>query len=113
MSESLSERLERLMTERAISRKALSARAGLNETAVRDIMERNGNPTLKTLQKLATALGVDTSTLISDLTDLTEDEAELLRKFRALSATQKAIVAGVAENMVPESKREEDGGDRG
>jgi hypothetical protein len=40
MSEPLNEKLERLMSERGMSARALSRAAGLNDTAIRDLLTR-------------------------------------------------------------------------
>lgn len=50
------ESLQRAMIRRGIKAKPLAIAAGLNETAVRDVLERSNNPRVGTLIKLADAL---------------------------------------------------------
>jgi transcriptional regulator with XRE-family HTH domain len=105
MNETLSQRLERLMAARGISAKALSLKANVNETAVRDIMKRTGNPTLRTLQSLADALGVDVAVLVSDVADLSLEEAEFIRRLRELNSGQRTLVRGVADGLMTEQNQ--------
>jgi phage repressor protein C with HTH and peptisase S24 domain len=64
-NDALAERLRSLIAERNTSDRALSVRAGLNPTAVRDIMQgRSISPRSDTLQKLAKALDVPLATLL-------------------------------------------------
>lgn len=59
--------LERLMERKGLNQKALALKAGLNETAVRDIrIGRSKNPRGDTLKRLATALGVSAGTLTGE-----------------------------------------------
>lgn len=59
--------LTRLMRERRITAKALSRKAGLNPTAVRDILTgRSKNPRSSTLFGLAAALRCDVSDLVGE-----------------------------------------------
>jgi len=56
--------LERLMRTSGLNQKALALKAGLNETAVRDIrFGRSKNPRADTLDRLAVALGVSIAAL--------------------------------------------------
>lgn len=56
----ISENLTRLMDEHGIGMKPWSVKAGLGETAVRDIIKTPGrHPRFETLQRLADALGID------------------------------------------------------
>jgi transcriptional regulator with XRE-family HTH domain len=50
------ETLQRAMDRRGIKAKPLAIAAGLNETAVRDVLKRSDNPRVGTLLKLADAL---------------------------------------------------------
>jgi hypothetical protein len=51
-------RLSASVEESGVTPKRLSLIAGLNETAIRDLMERVDNPTILTVTKVAHALGV-------------------------------------------------------
>ncbi|MDR3519030.1 MAG: helix-turn-helix domain-containing protein [Azospirillaceae bacterium] len=59
-TETLAQRLERLMKAAGHSSRSLSLAAGLNATAVRDIVKgRSEHPLISTVQALAAALAVD------------------------------------------------------
>ena len=61
--------LQNFMEQHGFNMKSLSITAGLNETAVRDILRGKVNsPTYKTLNKLAIALNCNVDNLISDKT---------------------------------------------
>lgn len=53
--------LQRAMERRGIGAKPLARAAGLNETAVRDVLKRSDNPGIGTLLKIADALDVSAS----------------------------------------------------
>jgi transcriptional regulator with XRE-family HTH domain len=64
-TETLVRNLKRLMDLRGIKAPELAARAGMNPTAVYDIISGKArSPKLETVAKLATALSVTTSALI-------------------------------------------------
>lgn len=48
--------IETAMTEKGFSRRSLSAKAGLSESAIRDLLTRVDNPGIGTLRKIAEAL---------------------------------------------------------
>lgn len=52
------------MERQALSRRALSARAGIGMTAVRDLLERTANPGISTLNKVAGALSLPIEALL-------------------------------------------------
>jgi phage repressor protein C with HTH and peptisase S24 domain len=56
-------RLRNLIAERRLSMKELSLAAGLGETAVRDILERRGDPRISTLHAVAGAIGTSLAEL--------------------------------------------------
>ena len=57
------ERLERRMLDLGITRTELARRAGLNRTAVRDIIERGATPSIENFKNLATALNMTVAEL--------------------------------------------------
>lgn len=70
--------LKRLLVDKGFNNKSLSLKAGLNETAVRDILQRRKNdPRLDVLEKLATALDVAPSVLAGYSLAITLDESFL------------------------------------
>jgi len=67
MEQGLSERLLRLKRERGLSYRKIAEKAGLGETAVRDIVVgRSRSPKLETLEAIAKALNVSVSYLAAE-----------------------------------------------
>lgn len=62
----MKKRLAALMKERGHNMKSLSLAAGLSETYVREILKRNNQPTVKSLNALANELRVPTSYLMGE-----------------------------------------------
>lgn len=60
-------RLQEEMERQGLTQKALALKAGLNETAVRDILKRRSRaPRVDTLEKLAEALGTTVDSLLGE-----------------------------------------------
>lgn len=80
----LAKELKRRMAVHGLSQKGLAKRAGLNDTAVRDILSgRSKHPRQDTIQKLASALGCSVAELMDDSSGPvvkagTEDESFVL-----------------------------------
>lgn len=112
MTESTQEKIERLMKARGFSQKALSRAAGLNETAVHDLLKRHDSVRLSSLIGIAQALGVDVSYLVSDVADLESHEAELVRLMRQMTPEQQRVVLAMVETIAPAAPRKEPGDDQ-
>lgn len=88
----IAENLEALMRAKGLNRTSLAIKAGLGKTAIRDIVERSGNPTQRTLYKLAAALDVPTWVLTEpDGPQLFADE--LIREVLDLRPDERAAAA--------------------
>lgn len=59
-------KLKQLRKEKAFTQIELSERSGLSQSFIHDLETGKKDPTLKTLHKLAIALGVPVSTLLED-----------------------------------------------
>lgn len=64
MTETLIERIERLVQERGLKDSTASVKAGLSNSYIRDLKRRSSKPNTAALSKLATALGVDVAYLL-------------------------------------------------
>lgn len=84
MTEFWRERLTELIKSSGIAPKALSLKAGLSETFVRDFLQRGQAPNVANLVKLCAALGVDPSVLFEDA-----ETRDFIRKHPG--ATQRTI----------------------
>jgi transcriptional regulator with XRE-family HTH domain len=113
MSDDVKDRIRRLARERGLSLRALSLAAGLNETAVRDILRADTLPTLRTLMQLAAALEVDVATLVSDNVDLQADEAELMSVYRGLTPEQRQLLRAMGLQMIAAAHNLKNGDDPG
>lgn len=60
------EKLTRVMEERGLKSKPLSLAAGLNETYLRDVLQKGAEPTVAKLEALADALGLPITYFFSD-----------------------------------------------
>lgn len=98
MSKTVSQRIAGLIEQRGLKVRAVARLAGLDETVVREAM-KGGNPTARTIEKIAAALGVDPATLMSDNADISADETELLDVFRDLPESQQAAFLQLARSM--------------
>lgn len=67
----LKKNIEYLMKKKGFNMKSLSLAAGLNETAIRDLLKRTNNPSYQTINKLSKFLEIDPYSLT------TSDAAEL------------------------------------
>ena len=77
MTETLPDRLDRLMREAGYNPRSLSLRAGLGITAVRDIIDgRIASPRYQTLEALARVLGVGVALLANGAPDQPADRTE-------------------------------------
>lgn len=61
-------RLRDILTERNLNMKTLSQDAGLGETFVRDVLERERDPSLEKILKVTRALGISISEIVGDAT---------------------------------------------
>jgi transcriptional regulator with XRE-family HTH domain len=99
MSETMHDKITRLMRERGYTARALSLAAGLNPSAVWQILSSEGGARLGSLEAIARALGVDVGYLVSDMVDMSREEADLVRTLRGLSPEQRALVRGMAAQL--------------
>lgn len=64
----IKKQIERWMVAQGFNRRSLALSAGMNHTAVRDILSgKTSNPRSDTVDRLAAALGIDTVTLLTSL----------------------------------------------
>lgn len=85
------ERIDNLRKEREWSLHKLSKEAGLNQSTVNNLFERNNAPTFPTLEKLCTAFGISFAEFFSEYTTqvLTKEQRLLLTEWNRLSLEQK------------------------
>jgi transcriptional regulator with XRE-family HTH domain len=112
MSETIQDRIARLMRERGHNMKSLSLAAGLGETAVRDIMMRTATIKWSTIEALARVLGVEPITLVSDKVNLSAEESELLSTLRTLPDEQRALLLSLGRQLAAAARAQGSEADR-
>lgn len=94
--------LSALMAERGTNPFDLAKRAGINQTAIYDIMKgKSQNPRVDTLYKIAVeGLGVPLSVLLMDPSDL-ELNRRLIEVFGLLSEEDRERILTMARALLP------------
>ncbi|MDY0059361.1 MAG: helix-turn-helix transcriptional regulator [Myxococcota bacterium] len=90
----IGKRIRELRRARGLSQQALAEKAGISVTYASQLERNIGNPTLSTIQQLATALQVDPADIIRQAEGSAEDEAAVL-----------GAVSGVIDQKDPEKLR--------
>lgn len=98
----VAQNLSALMKERGTNPFDLSKRAGINQTAIYDIMKgKSQNPRVDTLYKIAVeGLGVPLSALVSDPTDLALN-LSLIEVFGLLPEADRERILTMARALLP------------
>jgi transcriptional regulator with XRE-family HTH domain len=89
----------KLMQEQGWTARALSRAAGLNDTAIRDLLTRHRSVRMASLEAIASALRVDVTYLLSDEATLSADEVEFAKALRRVSPAQRALLRAMAEQF--------------
>jgi len=97
----VSERIEKLMSQRKWSKYRLSKAAGLSQSTLAHVFRKDSEPTISTLEPICKAFGITLGEFFADgeLVPLTEEQRALLDKWAMLNAEQKQLIFGVIENM--------------
>jgi len=90
----IGKRIRELRRARGLSQQALAEKAGISVTYASQLERNIGNPTLSTIQQLATALQADPADIIRQAEGSAEDEAAVL-----------GAVSGVIDQKDPEKLR--------
>lgn len=99
ISRRVANRLEELMVERETNPTEVARRAGLNYTAVRDIiLGKSRAPTIVTLDKIARALNVSSVALLSG--EAITPDSELQYLFSRLGAADRQTLLDLARSLV-------------
>lgn len=101
MSESLRERIKRLVVESGLSHPEIESRGGMPKNAVANLLRNlkdNGNLTTRTAERLARGLGVTADTILFG-EDASISEARLLAIFRDLDDHHRNVVLQLGETL--------------
>lgn len=88
------------MQEQGWTARSLSRAAGLNDTAIHDLLKRHRSVRMSSIEAIAAVLKVDIAYLLSDTADLSADESEFVRVLRKATPAQKALLRAMAEQLV-------------
>ncbi|MCL2400781.1 MAG: helix-turn-helix domain-containing protein [Defluviitaleaceae bacterium] len=85
------ERIDKLRNDRGWSIHKLSKEAGLKQSTVNNLFERNNLPTLPTLEKLCAAFGISLAEFFGECKEqvLTREQKSLLNEWDKLTMEQK------------------------
>lgn len=70
-------RIKEILKEKGITSKELATKLGVTSGAISQYISENGNPNLKTLEKIATALNVPLWSLLVSKEEITKDETNV------------------------------------
>lgn len=99
MSETIHDRIRRLVAESGMTFAEVEARGGMPKQALTHILKRRGDITTRTLDRLAAGLGVSRDVIIEG-DDLSLAEARLLAAFRRLDQRSRALVLDLGERLL-------------
>lgn len=102
------ERLTELMTERNLSRYKLGKITGITQASLSTILSGKCAPSLSTIEKLCTGLGINVSDLFNMNDEkpyiISAEEKEALRYWNEMDKTQKKMAIAFAQGMLAQSK---------
>lgn len=94
--------ITRLRLERGWTEYELAKNSGLTQSTISTWYRKGQTPTIQTLDKVCTGLGISLSQFFAEGTDaivLTEEQKEMLDNWSALNQTQRKIVLDLLKNM--------------
>lgn len=84
------DRINELRNERGWSINYLAMEAMLTQSTLNNIFSRHSEPKISTLRAICDAFGITLAEFFADEREETDDDAELIRRIRALPQDQKA-----------------------
>lgn len=111
ITETFVRNLKTVMSEMKISQNRLAQKAGISQSAVSSIVNTTKAPSLDTVSKISSALGVPISCLVGEkeISIYGSEEERLIVIFRQLNAQGKAAVIANAETCLGLSALREEG----
>ena len=95
-------KIQELANIRNWSINRLAKRAGLSQSTLSGLFLRNNCPTIPTLERICKAFGITLSEFFAEdntLTQLTDEQREMLDKWAALSDEHKKAVIALIEKL--------------
>ena len=95
-------RIIELQNKQGLSTNALAQRAGLSQSTVQSTIKRGIVPTIGTLEKLCSALGITLAEFFSEEPEQNIDpqERQLVSAYRKLNGPHKLTLASTAEALL-------------
>lgn len=87
----------------------LSEESSVDQTTISAWYKKGRSPSVSSLEKICEAFGITMSQFFLDnesVTDLTNDQREMLENWSALSKNQRAIVLTLIKNMPTQNDKE-------
>ena len=101
-------RIEELITQRGWSQYQFSQKAGLSQSTISSIMNREYEPTVQTIENCCRAFGITITEFFSaDFQSLTMDEMQLISNWRNLDSDMKEALLQVIF-LIQQGKRQYD-----
>ena len=99
--------VRKLRDRAGLSQEQLSERADINKSTLNDVERDTGNPTQRTLMRIAAALQVSVADLhtLAETTALTQEEVEWLKQLRELRGEWRTRAKSVVETEVRAQRR--------
>jgi len=94
--------ITKLRLERGWTEYELAKNSGLTQSTISTWYRKGQTPTIQTLDKVCTGLGISLSQFFAEGTDaivLTDEQKEMLDNWSALNKTQREIVLNLIKNM--------------
>jgi transcriptional regulator with XRE-family HTH domain len=98
MRQTWRDRLEEVLTERGLSMRSVSLRAGLGENYLVGVLRENKDPSIERLIKVADTLGVSLSWLLYGAV-IGPEEERLLRLFAKLQPKRRQAILDLASDQ--------------
>lgn len=88
------EKLRGLMKERGWSEYRLAAASGLSQSTIANVFNRNTLPSVTTLQRICSGLGITLSQFFAEgtMVELSEEQIEMFTAWSMLSKKQKDVL---------------------
>lgn len=95
-------RIKQLCDEKQMSRYQLALKAGMPQSSISAIINRNAYPSILTLQKICKGFGITIAQFFAEdgvYSMLTEDEREILILWSSMDAEKRALVKGYMQGL--------------
>ena len=97
----VTERIERLMSQRNWSVYRLAKESGVPQSTLSHVFRKDSEPTISTLESICKTFGITLGEFFADgeFVPLTEEQRTILDKWSMLNAEQKQLILSMIANM--------------